>query len=56
MIGKTLIDWLEFKYAAIAGGQHIFVKELEVNFIYSISVPQYVTAHQGKSPISRTEY
>ena len=40
----------------IAGGQHIFVNELEVNLIGSVSVPQYVGAHQDKSPTIRTDY
>ena len=26
--GEKLIDWLEFKYAANAGSQHVLVKEL----------------------------
>ena len=34
----------------------IIVKELEVNLIGSLSVPQYVAAHQGNSPIIMTEY
>ena len=55
-IGEKLIDWLEFKYATIAGGKHILVKELEVNLIGSLCVPQYVASHQGNSPIVRTEY
>ena len=55
-IGEKLIDWLEFKYATIAGGKHILVKKLEVNLIGSLSVPQYVAYHQGNSPIVRTEY
>ena len=46
---------LEFKYETIAGGKHI-VKELEVNIIGSLCVPQYVAARQGNSPMIRTEY
>ena len=30
-LSENLINHLEFKYSAIAGGQHIFVNELEVN-------------------------
>ena len=33
----------------------ILVKELEVNLIGSLSLPQYVAAHQGNSPIIMTE-
>ena len=37
-------------------GQHIFVKELEVNLIGSVSVPHYIGAYQDKAPIVRTDY
>ena len=55
-IGEDLIAHLEVKYASMVCGQHIFVKELEVNLIGSVSVPDYIGAHQDKAPAVRTEY
>ena len=53
-IGENLIAQLKFKYASKPCGQHKFVKELEVNLIGSVSIPEYISAHQDKAHIVRT--
>ena len=55
LTGEDLIALLEFKYASKPHGQHIFVKELEIN-LGSGSIPEYKAAHQDEAPVVRTEY
>ena len=56
VIGEKLVDLLSFKYVDMPAGKHIFVKELEHNFICNVSVPQYIATHQSSTPVIRTEF